>query len=331
MIIKRTIISILLTTGLFTPLFPNIVTAQPQSTVSPPRVYSPVISPSIPVSVELCGKTIDLDRNDMYERFDRELTSLMYSHGSTMLTIKRANKYFPVIAPILKANGIPQDMLYLVCTESTLNPRAYSPAKAAGLWQFVPSTAKQYGLEVNDEIDERYDIVKSTKAACKYLKDAYAKYGDWPTVMASYNAGMGRISKELDAQMADNSFDLYLNDETSRYVFRIMAIKAILENPQAYGYLVTANQLYRPVECREVEVSTPIKDWAEWAKSQGITYAQLKEENPWIRSRALTNKTGKTYTVRVPLKDSMSRSKQQSSVYNNNWVKTPVLPKKGSK
>lgn len=283
--------------------------------------FSPVISPDIPTSVTLCGKKIDLDRNDMYERFDRELTSLIYGHGSTLLTLKRANKYFPIVAPILKANGVPADIIYLACAESSLNPRAYSPAKAAGLWQFMASTAKQYGLEVNDEIDERYNVEKATAAACRYLKKAYEKYGDWPTVMASYNAGMGRISSELEKQLADNSFDLYLNDETSRYVFRIMALKAILENPSAYGYQITPKQLYRNTDCRIVEVSGPVADWAAWAQQQGISYAQLKEENPWIRSRSLTNKAGKTYKVKVPKKESLYRSKQPATVYNNNWVK----------
>lgn len=283
--------------------------------------YSPVFSPDIPRSMTFCGKTIDLDRNDMYERFDRELTSLIYGHGSMMLTIKRANKYFPVMAPILKANGVPLDVLYLACVESTLNPRAYSPAKAAGIWQFIAATARQYGLEVNDEVDERYNLEKATAAACRYLKKGLAKYGDWPSVMASFNAGMARITGELEKQGADNSFDLYLVEETSRYVFRIMAMKTIMENPSAYGYYLEADQLYRQTDCRIVEVSGPVADWPSWAKKRGITYAQLREENPWIRSKSLTNKTGKTYKVRVPKKESLSRSKQEQKVYNQNWVK----------
>ncbi|MDE6702437.1 MAG: lytic transglycosylase domain-containing protein, partial [Muribaculaceae bacterium] len=226
----------------------------------------------------------------------------------------------PGIAPILKANGVPDDVIYLACAESSLNPRAYSPAKAAGFWQFLASTAKQYGLEVNDEIDERYNLEKATAAACRYLKKALQKYGDWPTVMASYNAGMGRISGELEKQISDNSFDLYLNDETSRYVFRIMAIKTILENPSAYGYKLTPNQLYRNTDCKIVEVSGPVEDWATWAQKHGISYAQLKEENPWIRSRSLTNKAGKTYQVKVPKNESLYRSKQPKTVYNSAWV-----------
>lgn len=283
--------------------------------------YSPVFSPDIPSSVALCGKKVELDRNDMYERFDRELTSLIYSHGSTLLMLKRANKYFPVIAPILKANGMPLDMVYLACIESTLDPRAYSPAKAAGLWQFMQATAKQYGLEVTDEVDERYNVEKATEAACRYLMKAYEKYHDWATVMASYNAGMNRISTELDKQISDNTFDLYLNSETSRYVFRIMALKTLMENPGAYGYHLEPEQFYRKTECRTVKVSTPVEDWATWAKEQGISYAQLKEENPWIRSRSLTNKAGKTYEVKIPLKDSLYRSKQEVKVYDKNWVK----------
>lgn len=140
--------------------------------------FSEVYSPDVPATAQLCGKTIDLDRSDLYEKFDRELTSLAYTHGTTMLMIKRANRFFPEMAPILEANGVPSDLLYLACAESSLNPRAYSPAKAAGLWQFIASAAKEYGLEVNDEIDERYNIEKATAAACRYLKKAYNRYGD---------------------------------------------------------------------------------------------------------------------------------------------------------
>lgn len=165
--------------------------------------FSEVYSPDVPATAQLCGKTIDLDRSDLYEKFDRELTSLAYTHGTTMLMIKRANRFFPEMAPILEANGVPSDLLYLACAESSLNPRAYSPAKAAGLWQFIASAAKEYGLEVNDEIDERYNIEKATAAACRYLKKAYNRYGDWPSAMAAYNGGMARVAKELDAQGAD--------------------------------------------------------------------------------------------------------------------------------
>ena len=293
-------------------------TVEAQKDSMPAYQISP--SPEVPVSVTFAGKKIDCDRIDMYERLDRELTSFVYGHTNTLITIKRANRYYPVIMPILKRNGVPDDVFYLSAIESYFNIRAYSPAKAAGLWQFIPSTAKQYGLEVNDEIDERYNVEKSTEAACRYLKNGYAKYGDWATVMASYNAGMNRISKELEHQMADSSFDLYLNEETSRYVFRILAMKVVMEHPFKYGFHLTAEQLYQPIECKEVEVSGPVDDWSKWAKSYGITYAQLREVNPWIRAKSLTNKLKKTYKVKIPYSDELYRSKRKFKAYNQQWV-----------
>ncbi len=282
--------------------------------------FSAVHNPTIPKSMMFCGKRVELDREDMFERFDRELTSLAYGHGNTLLTIKRANKYFPVIVPILKANGVPEDVVYLACVESYLSPRAYSPAKAAGIWQFIPGAAKDYGLEVSDEVDERYDPVKSTAAAARFLKKAYEKYGDWATAMASYNGGQGRISSELSKQLVDNTFDLYLTEETSRYVFRIMAMKAVMENPRAFGYEISPQSLYQGAECTEVQVSGPVDSWPQWAKDHGITYAQLREENPWIRAKKLTNANGKTYTVRVPELKSLNRSTQKHHIYNHKWV-----------
>lgn len=290
----------------------SIATAQTQ--------FSDVYSPQVPSKITFCGKTVDLDPVEMYERFDRELTSLTYTHGNTMLTIKRANRYFPVMATILKRNGVPLDVLYLACVESMLNPRAYSPAKAVGIWQFIASTAKQYGLEVNDEVDERYNLEKATAAACRYLKKAYEKYGDWPTVFASYNGGMTRISKELEAQGVENAFDLYLTDETTRYPHRIMAMKAIMENPSAYGFHLSDRQLYQPRRYREVTVDSAVADWPAWAKSQGINYQQLREENPWIRTKKLTNKDGKKYIVKIPLEESRSRRKSGIKTYNPNWT-----------
>ncbi len=284
------------------------------------QTFSQVYNPQIPKHIQFCGETIDLDRIDMFERFDRELTSLAYGHGNTLLTIKRANKYFPIMAPILRKNGVPEDVLYLACVESYLSPRAYSPAKAAGIWQFIAPTAKQYGLEVNDEVDERYNLEKATAAACRYLKNAYAKYGNWPSVMASFNGGMGRISSELDKQMTNSSFDLYLTEETSRYVFRIMAMKTIMENAPAFGFKLHPNQLYQPVEFDVVEVSEPVQDWPAWAKSHGISYAQLREENPWIRAKKLTNKDGKTYSVKIPKKKSLKRSTATTHTYSNKWI-----------
>ena len=282
--------------------------------------FSDVVNPSIPSSVKFAGSEIDLDPIHMWERLDRELTAITYTHGNTLLAIKRANRYFPVLAPILKKNGLPADMIYLAVIESTLNPRALSPAKAAGLWQLMPATGKEYGLEVNDDVDERYDPVKATEAASRYLKNAYAKYGNWESVAASYNGGMARISKELGAQQAESAFNLYLADETMRYIFRMLAMKLIMENPSAYGFNLTADQLYQPIVYKTVEVSGPVDDWAAWAKEQGIDYLTLREHNPWIRSKSLPNKTGKTYNVNIPSRDSLSRSRQKVTVYNPVWV-----------
>lgn len=304
----------------FSPLFATLLTALAAFSASASE-FSDAINPKIPEKVNICGQTISLDPLDYAERYDRELTSLIYTHGNTLLMIKRANRYFPQIAPVLKANGMPLDLLYLACVESTLNPRALSGAKAAGIWQFMPTTAKEYGLEVNDEVDERLDIEKATIAACKYFKKALAKYnGDWNAVFASYNAGMARISNQLEAQLADDALDLYLVDETQRYPFRVMATKAIMENPSQYGFRLTADQLYRPREVKIVDVNGPVDSWAQWASDHGISYRDLREENPWIRSPKLTNKAGKTYKVRVPEKKSLSRSTARRTVYNPKWV-----------
>ena len=282
--------------------------------------FSPVISPVVPTSVTFADKKISLDDNDMWERLDRELSAMSYTHGNTLLAIKRANRYFPVMAPILKEQGVPADMIYLAAIESTLNPFAVSPAKAAGMWQFMPATAKEYGLEVSNEVDERYNIEKATRAACKYLKNAYAKYGNWESVAASYNGGMARITNELAAQQATSAYDLWLADETMRYMFRLLAMKMIMDNPSGYGYRLSASQLYQPYEYTPVKVSGPVDDWAQWAIDHGTDYRALREHNPWIRAKSLTNKVGKTYTVLVPTKDSVSRSKQKRKIYNPAWI-----------
>ncbi|WP_304422380.1 lytic transglycosylase domain-containing protein [Paramuribaculum intestinale] len=280
-----------------------------------------VVNPEIPAKVTFAGNTVSLDRDDMYERLDRELTSMAYTHGNTLLTIKRANRYFPVMAPILKRNGVPLDMLYLACIESTLNPRALSPAGAAGFWQLMPATAKEFGLEVNNFVDERYNLKKATEAACRYLKRAYSRYGNWESVAASYNGGMARISRELQAQGQNTAYNLYLTDETSRYMFRLLAMKLIMTRPADYGFSLKVNQLYRAAECTPVKVSGPVDDWQQWAIDHGTTYMALRDHNPWIRAKSLPNKTGKTYTVMVPKPGAQMRSRQKPTVYDRNWVK----------
>lgn len=288
------------------------------TTASP--VFSVTASPDIPSSVTFAGETVSFDRLDMAERLDRELTGVIYGQTTSELCFKRANRYFPALAKILKEQGVPLDFLYLAVTESSMDYNAYSSAKAAGMWQLLSGTARDFGLEVGEDVDERYDPEKSTVAACKYLKSAYKKYGHWPTVAASYNAGMQKISNELSKQRVDNSFDLYLVQETSRYVFRIIAYKLLMENPKRYGYRFSRKNLYQPVAYTTVDVTGSVASWIDWARDKGITYAQLREANPWIRSTKLTNASGKTYKVRIPKQSELYRSKRTYTVYNKDWV-----------
>ncbi len=282
--------------------------------------YIAVTCPDFPQSINFCGDKVDFDRIDMAERLDRELTGTIYGQTMSSLIIKRANRYFPRLIEILKQNRMPEDLIYLAVAESSLDINALSPAKAAGIWQFMAATGKQYGLEVNDDVDERYDPEKETVAACQYLRNAYSKYGNWATVCASYNAGTARISNELASQQVNTSFDLRLVSETSRYVFRIIALKIFLENPKRFGYRLRSNQLYQPIEYDEVRVNAPVANWTTWAREHGITYAQLRDANPWIRSNKLPNASGKVYRVKVPKRDSLYRSTAGNSVYNSNWV-----------
>lgn len=284
------------------------------------EVPANVISPTVPQQAVFDGVTIDLRRYDRRERMDRELISFTYMHTNTLLMIKRANRYFPIIEPILKANGIPDDFKYLMVIESSLNPLARSSAGAAGLWQFMPTTAKEFRLEVNDEVDERFHTEKATKAACKYFKQAYAKYGDWIAVSAAYNAGQGRISSQLDKQFAEHAMDLWLTEETSRYMFRLLAAKAIFNDPKAFGFLLKQEHLYPVIPYTEVTVSTSINDLTEFAKKQGITYAQLRDANPWLRSNRLTNKSGKKYVFHIPTQEGMNYNPKKTVAYHKAWV-----------
>lgn len=279
-----------------------------------------VTSPTVPTEVTFDGEKIDLRRYDRRERMDREMNAFTYMHSTTMLLIKRANRYFPIVEPILKANGIPDDFKYLMVIESNLNNVARSPAGAAGLWQFMPTTAREFGLEVNDNVDERYNIEKATIAACKYFKQAYAKYGDWMAVSAAYNAGQARISSQLEKQLASHAMDLWLVEETSRYMFRLLAAKEIFSNPQRYGFLLKREHLYPPMPYKKVTVNTPIENLDEYAKQQGITYAQLRDANPWLREHSLKNKSGKTYVLNIPTQEGMYYDPKKTVAHNKNWV-----------
>lgn len=276
--------------------------------------------PSIPTQITFAGEEIDLTRYDMRERMDRELMSFTYMHSSTMLTIKKANRYFPVIEPILKEQGVPDDLKYLAVIESNMNTLAKSPAGAAGMWQFMQTTGRQYGLEVNANIDERYHVEKATIAACKYLKEAYAKYGDWLSVAASYNGGQARITKALQQQKENSATDLWLVEETSRYMFRLMAAKAVFSNPQKYGFLLKREQLYPALSYKEITVTTGIDSLVNFAQKHEVSYRELKDANPWLRQSSLQNKSRRTYIVKIPLKASLHYNPKQTRAHCKEWV-----------
>ena len=262
-------------------------------------------APSVPKMIVFAGDTIRFDRQDIYERMDRELISFTYMHTNSTLMLKRSKRIFAKVVPILRANGVPEDLKYLMAIESNFDPKALSSAGAAGLWQFTKSTAKEYGLEVSSEVDERYHIEKETVAACKYLLKAYDKYGDWMTVAASYNGGQNGISKRIENQRQRKAMDLWLVEETSRYMFRILAAKMFFEDPASLGFYVREKDKY-PVEPKPketVSVSGPIENLVDFAEEHGIRYATLKGANLWLRDSKLTNKAGKTYEIVIPRED----------------------------
>lgn len=262
-------------------------------------------APSVPKMIVFAGDTIRFDRQDIYERMDRELISFTYMHTNSTLMLKRSERIFAKVVPILRANGVPEDLKYLMAIESNFDPKALSSAGAAGLWQFTKSTAKEYGLEVSSEVDERYHIEKETVAACEYLLKAHDKYGDWMTVAASYNGGQNGISKRIENQRQRKAMDLWLVEETSRYMFRILAAKMFFEDPTSFGFYVREKDKY-PVEPKPketVSVSGPIENLVDFAEEHGIRYATLKGANLWLRDSKLTNKAGKTYEIVIPRED----------------------------
>ena len=258
-------------------------------------------APAVPQFVVFAGDTVRFDRQDFYERMDRELISFTYMHTNTTLMLKRSARYFTIVEPILREQGIPEDFKYLMAIESNLDPRALSPAGAAGIWQVVRSTAQAHGLEVSSEVDERYNVEKETVVACEYFKEAYGKFGDWLTVAASYNAGQNGIQRRVAAQRQDTALELWMAEETSRYIFRLLAAKMLFENPAAFGFDVTPADMYPYIPPRTVvTVSGPVPSLVDFAEEHGATYAALKEANLWLRSDKLTNKSGRTYRIAIP-------------------------------
>lgn len=250
---------------------------------------------------DFCGEKLPMDNFDVRQRLDAELLRNIYFHSQTILAIERANAYFPTIEPILKEEGVPDDLKYLAVAESALS-NAISPAGAKGVWQFMRSAAAGYNLEVNDEVDERYHLEKATRAACKYLRSEKQHLGSWTLAAAGYNGGPERIATEKANQRANSFYEMNLAaEETMRYPFRIVAIKEVMQNPEQYEYSVEPSHLYKPLNnYTTVDVSGPVANWGDWAIQHGTNYRMLKIYNPWLIGSKLTNKAGKTYQIKVP-------------------------------
>ncbi|MCB0400111.1 MAG: lytic transglycosylase domain-containing protein, partial [Winogradskyella sp.] len=247
----------------------------------------------MPEGLNFAGEMMPVESPDIYERMDRELLVNTYWQSNGLLLFKRAQKYFPIIEPILKKNGVPDDFKYLAVIESGLVPTAISPAKASGVWQIMPATGRENGLEVNSNVDERYNVEMATEVACKYLKKAKEQLGSWTLAAAAYNAGNAGISRRLEEQGVSNYYDLLLGEETGRYVFRIVALKEILNNPSKYGFNFNKSDLYKYIPTYKVEVDTAVTDFSKFAKRFGINYKILKIHNPWLREGHLNNKSRK--------------------------------------
>ena len=264
-------------------------------------IRDPIRPPQVPAFIVFAGDTIRFDRADLYERMDRELTAFTYSHTNSILMLKRAGRVFPQVEPLLAENGVPDDLKYLMAIESNVSETAVSVAGAAGLWQFMREVGREYGLEVSMTVDERYNVRKETEAACTYLKKAYARFGDWMTVAASYNGGINGIARRREQQHQSKALDLTLVEETSRYMFRILVAKMMFEDPAQFGFEVEEADRYPYIPPkRTVVVSSEIDDLAEFAGRYGITYAQLRRANPWLRDTKLSPARGKTYEIAIP-------------------------------
>jgi membrane-bound lytic murein transglycosylase D len=267
--------------------------------------HATMLSLDPPVNVHFAGELVPMRDFDVRERLDQEIIKYTFLHSATIMNIKRASRWKPIISKILEREGIPADFFYLCIAESHLS-NANSPAGAKGFWQFMEATALRYGLEITEQVDERYDPVKSTVAACKYLKDAYKIFRNWTLVAASYNMGMGGLQNQINRQCVDNYYDLYLNRETAAYVFNIVAIKCIMESPAKYGFDLRPSQLYGPLRYHLVQVDTSISDLIAWSLAQGTSYKMVRVLNPWILGDKLIlpetedGQKGKIYRIAIP-------------------------------
>lgn len=277
------------------------VTQKLQNEQKPNYYTNKITSPYIPEKMNFAGEEVPLDIYWVHEALDRELIVNCYQHSKTLRIFKLSTRVFPEIERILKEEGVPEDFKYLAVAESGLE-NVTSPASAGGYWQFIPGTAKNYGLEISNDVDERCHLEKATRAACKYLKNAKNRFGSWTLAAAAYNRGEGGLNAAINDQNCKDYWNLWLNNETSRYVFRIMAFKLMFENPQMYGVEICPAEMYQPVKCKYEQVSSSIASLPTWAQEHGVTYRELRNLNPWIRNNKLAVPAGKTYVLQLPEK-----------------------------
>jgi len=297
---KKTILPTLVIVASFVILTSSFYNHQDSTSVFPkPILDYNIYALPIPESLDFCQEAVPLNVPDIKERIDRELLVNTYWQSNVLLLFKRSNKYFPIIEPILASYGVPDDFKYLALIESGLM-NLTSPAGAKGFWQIMKSTGKEYGLEINSNVDERYNLILSTKVACRYLLDAKSKFGSWTLAAAAYNAGMNGMAKELQRQSVSDYYDLLLSDETGRYIFRILALKEILNHPKKYGINFEKEDLYSHAPTYSVEVDTAVTDFVQFAQRFGINYKQLKIHNPWLREKCLNNTSRKKYQIELP-------------------------------
>ncbi len=257
-------------------------------------------APHLPSSIEFCGETVPLDKWEVREKLDREVLVNTYLHGSQLYILKLSGRYFPIIEERLRANNMPDDRKYVCVAESALQQNAWSSVGAASFWQFMKDTGPTYGLEISAEVDERFNVIKATDAACQYFKTAHEKFGSWTAAAASYNCGMAGYSKQAEFQHESNYYDLIFPEETNRYVFRIVALKYLLSNAKKFGMIIEPSEEYKPLKYRTVIVDRTVPDLAEFAIANSTSYKMLKIYNPWLRAQKLTVKPGKTYEIQLP-------------------------------
>jgi membrane-bound lytic murein transglycosylase D len=284
-----------------------------------------IFTPEVPEQADFAGEKAPLELVYVRESFEREIFANTFMHSATILMFKRANRWFPLIEPILKKNNIPDDFKFLAIAESNF-ANVVSPSGAEGFWQFIKPTGQKYGLEITEEVDERYNVEMATEAACKYFQEAYSKFNNWTLVAASYNRGLDGLSRALENQKVNSYYDLSLVDETARYVYRIMAIKEVYNHPTRFGYYLRGKDFYPPIPTFKVNVDSTISDLAEFAFKQKVNYRILREFNPWIRRYNLPNKSRKTYTFILPKEgylryDNLMKKMPQSETFFHDSLK----------